>query len=170
MLRRVSFALNLLAIALGWFCASQIWATAELIDTPNVITASGTDSYPQLTFIFSTGLVMLWLARYFNSIFSKFLASAVLALMVSTSLPVLFDASSGSLSILSPQITKVSGISDWLAQTQLITHSVYNSTAADITLICVMICFLTSLVLLWTKKPGQTKKQFTTRIDNLPSW
>jgi preprotein translocase subunit SecG len=162
--------LNLVSIGVGWIFASQIWAKATLLDNAKTVSVSGVDAYPQLTFIFCIGLLMLWLMRYFNSVFTKFLANAVLALMLSTSLPVLFDSASSSLQILSPQISKVAGISDWLGQAELIKSSTYNNLAADVTVIALGIWFITSIALLWATKPGQTDKDFVTRIEKLPSW
>lgn len=170
MIRRVVLFANVLSLIVGFTFASQTWARVTLVDNPKELQISGTEAYPQLTFVFGLGLAMIWLARYFNSLFSKFLASAVLFLLAATALPVMFDSASSSLEVLKPQIAAVTGISDWLGQSQLISASYYNNFAADLTVLSVLVGFVCSTVLLWIPKPGQKQKRLSTRIDNLPSW
>jgi hypothetical protein len=105
-----------------------------------------------------------------NSVFSKFITTAVIVFLVSAASPVWFESASGSLSILSPEIAKVTGVSDWLGQTELIISSFYNHVAADFFVIALIFWFATLVIFIWSNKPGQVRKQFVTRIDNLPSW
>jgi hypothetical protein len=170
MVRRISLVTSAVFLGLAWILAAQVWASAVVTESGIRIKISGIDSYPQLTFIFFTGLIMLWLSRYMNSVFTQFITSAVLALLLSTTLPILFDAASSSIQILGPQISKLSGVSDWLGQSELLSTPFYNSFASDLTLVSLGLWFVSAVTYLWAPKQGQKRKEFTTRIDNLPSW
>jgi hypothetical protein len=169
-MRRIVVFLNLVALIAAWVLASQTWAATTVIDTQNRLSISGLDAYPQLSFLLITGLLILWLTRYLNSVFSKFLTSAVVVLLMATSSPVWFDSAAGSVSILNQEISKVTGVSDWLGQSTLIEKSYYNHFMADVFVISLMIWCTTLVYILWSKRPGESKKEFVTRIDKLPSW
>lgn len=169
-MRRISLLTHLGSTILAWFFASQVWASATVIESQNNLSVSGLDAYPQITFILLTGLLILWLTRYLNSLFAKFLTTAVVILLFATASPTWFESASGSLSILSPQISKATGVSDWLGQSELITNSFYNHFAADLFVIFLITWFISLVSLLWMKKKNQNATNLVTRIDNLPSW
>lgn len=169
-MRRLALLVNLASLIGSWILASQVWAAATVTVTQTRLEISGLDAYPQLSFLLLTGLLILWLSRYLNSIFSKFLTTAVVFLLLATASPVWFESASGSLAILGPQIAKATGVSDWLGQSELIQGGFYNHTIADSFVIALILWFLSLVFLLWTKRAGESKKEFVTRIDNLPSW
>jgi hypothetical protein len=169
-MRRISFLANLSSTFLAWVFASQVWASTSIIESQNRLSVTGLDAYPQVAFILLTGVLILWLTRYLNSLFAKFLTSAVVILLFATASPTWFESASGSLSILSPQISKATGVSDWLGQSDLITNSSYNHLAADCFVISLIIWFVSLLALLWLRKKDQPVSNLATRIDNLPSW
>ncbi len=162
--------LNLASLIAGWVLASQVWAATTVVESGSRLTISGLDAYPQITFLLLTGLLILWLSRYLNSLFSKFLTTAVVVLLLATASPIWFESASGSLNILMPQISKATGVSDWLGQSELIRGSSYGHTAADGFVVTLIVWFISLTVLLWTNRVGESKKEFVTRIDKLPSW
>jgi len=169
-LRRIALAINAVSVIAAWFFASQEWAATTVIESQNRITVSGLDAYPQITFILLTGVLILWLTRYLNSLFSRFLTTAVVVLLFATASPTWFESASGSLSILSPQISKATGVSDWLGQSELIQASVYNHFAADLFVVFLIAWFVSLVVLLWMRQRNQKATNLVTRIDKLPSW
>lgn len=169
-MRRVALLVNLASLIAAWVLAAQVWASTTVNESQARLSISGLDAYPQLTFLMLTGLLILWLARYLNSIFSKFLTSAVVVLLFATASPVWFESASGSLSILGPQIAKATGVSDWIGQSDLIHSSFYNHIVADSFVIALILWFASLVLILWLKRAGESKKEFVTRIDNLPSW
>ena len=169
-MRRISFLLNLGSTFSAWIFASQVWASTTVIESQTRLSVTGIDAYPQITFILLTGLLILWLTRYLNSLFAKFLTSAIVILLFATASPTWFESASGSLSILSPQISKSTGVSDWLGQSELIQNSSYNHLSADLFVISLISWFISLLIILWSKKKGQKDTNLATRIDNLPSW
>lgn len=162
--------MNLAALTGSWALASQVWAATTVIESQTRLVISGLDAYPQLTFLLLTGLLILWLTRYLNSVFSKFLTTAVVVLLFATVSPVWFESASGSLSILSPQISKATGVSDWLGQSELIQNDFYNHLVADFFVIAIIFWFVSLIFLLWSHRAGESKNEFVTRIDKLPSW
>lgn len=162
--------MNLVSLLSAWALASQVWATSTILESQTRLAISGLDAYPQLTFLLLTGLLILWLTRYLHSVFSKFLTTAVVVLLFATASPVWFESASGSLSILSPLISKATGVSDWLGQSDLIGDSSYNHVVADSFVIALIVWLLSLFFLLWSKRPGESKNEFVTRIDKLPSW
>lgn len=169
-MRRLLLLINLSALAVAWFFASQNWAFATISETGLVLSISGLDAYPQLTFLMLTGVLLLWLSRYLNSLFSKFLSSAVSVLLFATSSPVWFESASGSVSVLSPQIAKATGVSDWLGQSELIQEISYNHFAADFFIVALVLWFVSLVWLIWSEGSTGKSKKLVTRIDNLPSW
>lgn len=169
-MRKIAILVNLVALLVSWVLASQVWAAATIVESQTRLSISGLDAYPQLTFLLLTGLLILWLTRYLNSVFSRFLTTAVVVLLFATASPVWFESASGSLAILGPQISKATGVSDWLGQSELIHDSFYNHVIADSFVIALIAWFLSLVLLLWSKRTGETKKEFVTRIDKLPSW
>lgn len=170
MLRRIALPLNLIALIAAWALASQAWASTTITETQTEISISGLDAYPQITFILLTGLLILWVSKYLGSIFGKFLTSAVTFLLFATATPIWFESASGSLAILSPQISKLTGVSDWLGQSELIQDSQYDHLAADSFVIALIVWLVTLIYRLWSRPKGQAKTEFVTRIDKLPSW
>ncbi|MEY3856169.1 MAG: hypothetical protein RJA45_639 [Actinomycetota bacterium] len=169
-MRRISILINVVSILLAWMFASQVWASTTVIESQTGLSVSGLDAYPQISFILLTGVLVLWLTRYLNSLFAKFLTTAVVILLFATASPTWFESASGSLSILSPQISKSTGVSDWLGQSELIQNSSYNHLSADLFVISLISWFISLLIILWSKKKGQKDTNLATRIDNLPSW
>lgn len=169
-MRRIAVLANLLSVILAWIFASQVWASTTVSESQNRLSVTGLDAYPQVTFILLTGLLMLWLSRYLNSLFSKFLTSAVSLLLFATASPIWFESASGSLSILRSQISKATGVSDWLGQSDLIESSVYNHFAADMFVIFIITWLVSLFLLLWLRRSGENKANLATRIDKLPSW
>ncbi|MFM2384833.1 MAG: hypothetical protein RL166_707 [Actinomycetota bacterium] len=169
-MRRFTLLINISSLVIAWYFASQQWATATISETGQVLAISGLDAYPQLSFLMLTGLLLLWLSRYLNSLFSKFLASAVSVLLLATSSPIWFESASGSASILSPQIAKATGVSDWLGQAELIEKVVYNHIAADFFIIALIIWFGSLVWFVWSASATEKAKKLVTRIDNLPNW
>ena len=170
MLRRIALPLNLIALIVAWIFASQTWASTIVSESQTTLSISGLDAYPQITFILLTGLLILWVSKYLGSIFGKFLTTAITVLLFATASPVWFESASGSFSILSPQISKVTGVSDWLGQSDLIKNSQYNHLAADSFVIFLIIWLISLIYLLWSKPKGKARAEFVTRIDKLPSW
>lgn len=170
MLRRVALIANLAFIAAAWFCASQVWASAVIFDTQEAVSISATEAYPQLIIVFSAGILLVWISRYLEAVFARFISSAVVLFLFAAAAPVWFDAASGSLNILATQITKKTGVSDWIAQSELITKSFYNHLASDIFILALIGWLISAITLLWTRKAGSASPKFATRIDKLPSW
>lgn len=170
MLRRIIILSNLFSLAAAWYFASQPWASITIIESKKFISVSGAEAYQQLSFVLLTGLLILWLSRYLNSSFLKFLTSSIVIFLLAAASPVWFDSASGSVSILNPQIAKVTGISDWSGQVELIENANFNHFAADMFIISLIVWSLSLIFVLWSKKPGQNAKQFVTRIDKLPEW
>lgn len=169
-MRRIVLLVNIFSLLSAWLCASQTWASADIIESGKTVSTSGLEGYPQLAFLLATGILILWLSRYMNSVFSKFLTSAVVVFLIAAASPVWFDSASGSLSILGGQISKLTGVSDWLGQGDLLKNTFFNHLMADLFVIATIFWFLSLLFLIWAGKPGQERKEFVTRIDNLPSW
>lgn len=161
------FASSVLAL---WIFASQIWAESDIVDSATRISITGLVAYPQLTFIILAWTVILFIGRYIKSVFGKFLMSAISILLFATAAPVWFESASGSLAILSPQIAKVVGVSDWRSQEQLLTNSFYNHMAADLFVIALIVGLISSLIYLWIGFSRPNSSTFATRIDNLPRW
>lgn len=170
MVRRTALLLNLAFICGSWISAAQIWASATLIESKETLSISAVDAYPQLGIILSAGVLLAWVSRYLQAVFSRFLASAIVLFLFSAAAPVWFDSAAGSLNILSPLILKKTGVSDWLAQSELIESGDYNHLASDLFILMLIGWLVTAVVLLWTNKPGTKDKKFATRIDNLPRW
>lgn len=169
-MKRIALLVNLVSIVGAWLAASQIWASATITESQTRLSVTGLDAYPQIAFILLTGLLIIWLTRHLNSLFAKFLTTAVVTLLLATASPTWFESASGSLTILSPQISKSTGVSDWLGQSELIEDSVYNHVAADFFVICIVAWFISLVLLLWASKQGEKSSNLVTRIDNLPSW
>lgn len=169
-MRRLFLVTNLLSIGVAWFSASQIWASATISETGQLVSISGLDAYPQVTFLLLTGVLIVWLTRYLTSLFSKFLASAVAVLLAATSAPIWFESAAGSISILTPQIAKLTGVSDWLGQSELIELIVYNHLFSDTFILTLIFWFFSVLGLIWAPRASSKSDKLVTRIDNLPSW
>lgn len=169
-MRKLSVALNILAVLSLWILASQIWASATISQTQNEISISGIDAYPQIVLILLIGLLVLWLAKYLNSLFAKFLTSTVVVLLFATAAPIWFESASGSLAVLRPQLTATTGISDLQGQMELVSTNSYNHLAADGFVVALFIWCASLLLLIWSRNSGISGKQFGTRIDKLPSW
>lgn len=169
-MRRIALIVNVLSLLAAWALATQVWAATTVIESQTRLAVSGLEAYPQLPFLLMTGILILWVSRYLSSVFSKFLTTAVAVLLFATASPVWFESASGSLSILSPQISKATGVSDWLGQSGLIQNSFYNHLAADSFVIALIFWFVSLVLLLWVRRHGESKNVFVTRIDNLPSW
>jgi hypothetical protein len=171
MLRRFSIIVFLAAVTASWVTASQVWASALIAESRLEVFSSAIDGYPQLSFVLLTWVLIFWLIRYLKSVFTRFLVSAVLVLLFATLFPVWFDSASGSLTILSGQIAKKTGVSDWEGQRALLASSEFNHLSADVFVIAVVAAFLSLLLLIWLPKvKGENSSKFVTRIDNLPSW
>lgn len=153
-----------------WVLASQVWAESDIIESGTRISITGLAAYPQLTFILVAWTIILAIGRYIKSVFGKFLISAISILLFATAAPVWFESASGSMAILSPQISKVTGVSDWVSQGELLTNSFYNHLSADLFVIALIIGFTSSLVFLWMGLTRRDPLTFATRIDNLPRW
>lgn len=169
-LRRIALIVNLGTFVTAWILSSQTWASAVINETEIEVLISGNSAYPQIAFLLLTGILIIWLTKYLNSFFSKFLITAVTVLLVASASPVWFESASGSLSVLRPEIAKVTGISDWLGQSSIIKSSYYNHFAADFFVLALILWFISIIIFIWSSKPEQKGKQFVTRIDNLPSW
>lgn len=169
-MRRLSFVVNLVSLVTCWFFASQTWASATIIETNQSVTISGLDAYPQLTFLLVTGLLIIWLSRYLNSLFSKFLTTAVAVLLLATSAPVWFESAAGSIAILAPQIAKATGVSDWLGQSELLERTSFDHFSADMCVLGLIFWFLSIAWLIWSPRIGEKSEKLVTRIDKLPNW
>lgn len=151
--------------------ASQTWASAVVTDSRTAISISAIDAYPQLTLILVAWTLAFWLARYLKSFFTRFIVTAVIVLLFASAFPIWFESASGSLQVLSPQIAKLTGISDWETQSGLLSQGYYNHFAADFFIILLVMALVAAIVSIWLPAKGQKlSSQFTTRIDNLPSW
>ena len=170
MLRRLAIIFNLIFLAASWFCASQIWASAVITDSQELVSISATEAYPQLVIVFTAGLLLIWISRYLEAVFARFLGSAIVLFMFSTAAPVWFDSAAGSLNILSSLISKKTGVSDWYSQISLISDTYYNHIASDVFILVLIGWLISAITLLWTRRIGSTAPKFSTRIDNLPSW
>jgi hypothetical protein len=153
-----------------WVLASQTWASAVIIDTDQAVQISGLEAYPQISIALVVWLLIAFVVRYTRSLFSRFMLTAVLFLSVAILAPILFESSSGSLTILSPSLAKATGVSDWTTQSNLISDGIYNHLAADLFLVFLIVGFLASAVRNWQPAKGRTGSVLTTRIDDLPSW
>lgn len=169
-MRRIFLTVYLLAVGAGWLLASQVWSAARIIDSQKHIEVSALDAYPQLSVIFVVWLLLVWLLRYFNSGFTKFMLSAVIFLLFSTAAPVWFDSAAGSFALLSPQISKLTGVSDFAGQASLIDSLTFNHGAADFFIISMVLAVISGIALVWLPKRTQERSNFSTRIDKLPSW
>lgn len=169
-MRRIVIFLFACSVISMWIMASQVWAQAEIIGSNTLVSITGLNAYPQLTFILVAWSIIFAIGRYINSIFGKFLISSVSVLLFATAAPVWFESASGSMSILSPEITKVTGISDWISQGDVITNPIYNHLSADLFLIGMIVGLVSSLFYLWMGLRSADSRNFTTRIDNLPRW
>lgn len=169
-MRRLGFLVNVVSLVACWFFASQTWASATIIETDQTLTISGLDAYPQLTFLLVTGLLVIWISKYLNSLFSKFLTTAVIVLLLATSAPVWFDSAAGSISILAPQIAKATGVSDWLGQSELLARTSFDHLSADMFVLGLIFWFLSIVWLIWSPRIGEKSEKLVTRIDKLPTW
>jgi hypothetical protein len=169
-MRKVVVGLFSLSVLAMWILASQIWAETGIVDSSTRVSITGLEAYPQLTFILVAWTLILAIGRYVKAVFGKFLISAVSILLFATAAPVWFESASGSLAILSPQISRTTGVSDWQSQSNLLSDSFYNHLSADLFVIALIVGFASSLVYLWMglSRPGAAS--FSTRIDKLPSW
>jgi hypothetical protein len=153
-----------------WILASQVWAQSDIIESGTNVSITGLAAYPQLTFILVAWTIILAIGRYIKSFFGKFLMSAISILLFATAAPVWFESASGSMAILSPQISKVTGVSDWVSQGELLTNSFYNHLSADLFVIALITGLISSLIFLWMGLTRSGSGAFATRIDNLPRW
>jgi hypothetical protein len=169
-MRRVIILIYFFAVLVCWITGSQTWASATIIETGQRVTISGIDAYPQLTFLLLTGLLIVWLSRYLNSLFSKFLTTAVVVLLLATSAPVWFESAAGSMSILSPQIAKATGVSDWLGQSDLLEKASFDHFSADVFVTGLILWLISTLWLIWSPRNAEGSKKLVTRIDKLPTW
>lgn len=167
--RLIAPAIFLSVIAM-WVFAAQTWASANIRDTETQIAVSALDAYPQLTLIFVSWLLILFITRYVQSLFGRFILSAVLILLFATAAPVWFESASGSLNILREQIAAKTAVSDWQAQLELIDNGVYNHLYADGFVLLLIASLTLSLVQVWFGQSRNSKARNLTRIDSLPKW
>ena len=168
-MKRLVVSVQLLSIALLWIFGSQVWASATITDQAKSIQVTGLEAYPQLLVGLVVWLLIAFVARYVKSLFGKFLLTAVTVLLIATMSPVWFESASGSLSVLSSSISKLTGVSDWASQSQLLSDGYYNHLAADLFVIFLILCFTTSIVRIWQNTSSDGSKPLT-RIDQLPKW
>lgn len=162
---------NFVFLVAAWILASQVWASGILVETEEAISVTAVEAYPQVTIVLVVWALLSIFTRYFTSFFSKFLFTAVTVLLFATISPMWFDSAAGSLGILKPQITKLTGIADVNAALSQLETSVYDHTTADVFVIVIVLGLLSTLARIWvgSVKNG-SNTQLATRIDNLPNW
>ena len=169
-MRRAALLVNLLALLGMFILGSQVWASATLTESLVRVEISGLEAFPQLSVILVAWILIVFVSRYVDSLFGRFILSAVLFLLFATSAPVLFESSSGSLKVLSPRIAAVTGIGDWNAQVLLLTDTAFAHLYADLFIILLIVSFTMTLVLIWSRRGSSPKRALSTRIDRLPEW
>lgn len=169
-MRRAALLIDLLALLGMFICGSQVWASATLAESLARVEISGLEAFPQLSVILVAWVLILFVSRYVDSLFGRFILSAVLFLLFATSAPVLFESASGSLKVLSPRIAALTGIGDWNAQVLLLTDTAFSHLYADLFIIMLIVSFTTTLILIWSRRGSSAKPALSTRIDRLPEW
>ncbi len=169
-MKRIVVLSQILSLAMMWIFASQTWASGAVTDTAQTIQVSGLEAYPQITIALVVWLLVAFVGRYTKSLFGRFMLTCVSMLTVAILSPIWFESAAGSLTILSPLIAKASGISDWAAQSELISNGTYNHLSADLFVIFLIVGFIASIAASWIPAKGLKATPLTTRIDNLPSW
>jgi hypothetical protein len=170
-MRRALLLSNFLLLITAWILASQVWASGVLVDTEQIISVTAVEAYPQVTIVLVVWALLSIFTRYFTSFFSKFLFTAITVLLFATVSPMWFDSAAGSLNILKPQITKLTGIADWNSAMSQLATSFYDHTVADFFVIVLVLGLVSTLARIWlgsAKPDGGTT--LTTRIDKLPKW
>jgi hypothetical protein len=167
--KRLVVSAQLLSISLLWIFGSQVWASATITDQARSIQVTGLEAYPQLLVGLVVWLLIAFVSRYVKSLFGKFLLTAVTVLLIATMSPVWFESASGSLSVLSPSVAKLTGVSDWASQSQLLSNGFYNHFAADLFVITLIVCFSATVIRIWKNTSPDGSKPLT-RIDQLPKW
>ena len=168
-MKRLLIPIQLASIAVLWILGSQTWASAFVAETQQEVQVSGLEAYPQLSIVLAVWLLIAFVARYLRSLFARFMMSAVLVLSMAILSPILFESASGSLAILSPSLSKATGVSDWATQSNLIDGGFYNHLATDLFVVFLVIGFIASTANCWQAPKGQ-KSSLSTRIDELPKW
>jgi hypothetical protein len=161
---------QLLSVFGMWLMTSQTWASATITESQMRVEVSGLEAYPQITVSLVVWLLLVFVAGYVKSFFGRFLLSAVSILTTAILSPTWFESASGSLSILSPKIGKLTGVSDWATQGSLISNESYNHLAADLFIIFLIIAFASSITRYWLPSKGTRITSLKTRIDDLPRW
>jgi hypothetical protein len=169
-MKRIVVLSQILSLAMMWIFASQTWASGVVTDTAQTIQVSGLEAYPQITIALVVWLLVAFVGRYTKTLFGRFMLTCVSMLTVAILSPIWFESAAGSLTILSPQIAKATGVSDWPAQSQLISNGTYNHLSADLFVIFLIAGFIASITASWIPAKGSKATPLTTRIDNLPSW
>jgi len=170
MIKRLSILISLLSIVTAWILSGQVWAIATITETQQQISATATESYPQIALVLTIWLLIILFSRYVKGFFGKFLLSAVTLLLFATVSPVWFDSAAGNVQILSGAITKAVGISDWQAQQELLTKVYYQHTIADFFVIAIIVGLISTLFVVWSGLPKGNASILETRVDRLPKW
>ena len=168
-MRRIALITQVASIVFLWVFGSQVWAEATVTEQAKLIQISGLEAYPQLTIGMVVWLLIAFVSKYIKSLFGKFIISAASVLIVATMSPIWFESASGSMTILGPQISKLTGVSDWGSQVALISNENYNHLAADLFVILLVVCFASTLIRIWQRN-GEKGAVPLTRIDQLPKW
>lgn len=169
-LRQIPLLGLLVSLISAFALSSQVWASALISDSQLPVSATGLDSYPQISIVLLTWVVLLFVSRYVNSFFGKFLLSSVLVMMMATTLPIFFGAASMNLSILQTRVASATGIAGWAEQEVLLSDTTFNSVAAEGFCLALVFCFAFSIWLVWSRTERGTNKSLETRIDRLPQW
>jgi len=169
-MKKIVVLFQLISLAMMWIFASQTWALAVITDTEQTVQVSGLEAYPQIAIALVVWPLVAFVGRYTKSLFGRFMLTCVSFLTVAILSPIWFESAAGSLTILSPLIAKATGVSDWAAQSELISNGTYNHLSADLFVIFLIVSFIASITGSWTPSKGTKATPLTTRIDNLPSW
>lgn len=169
-MKRLVLLLQLASVLGMWIMTSQTWAGARISETQQQVEITGLEAYPQITVSLVVWLLLVFVAGYVKSFFGRFLLSAISVLTTAILAPTWFESASGSLTILSQKISKLTGVSDWASQGSLISNSYYNHLAADLFIIFLIVAFASSMTRYWLPAKGAKIIELKTRIDDLPQW
>jgi len=170
LIRRLALVAQLASIVGMWILSSQVWASANITETNKPVQVSGLEAYPQLSITLVVWLLICFVSGYAKSLFPRFILSAISIFTVSIQAPVWFESASGSLAVLGTSVAKITGVSDWEAQQNLIDAGFYNHFAADLFVILLIICFIATITRIWARTSAAKSTPLTTRIDDLPNW
>ena len=135
---KLQVRVSILLMAVITIGASLTWQSARLDEQALSVEASGFSGFTEIGLFLALQILGLFGVRYWNRLGAWIATSLVALLSIATIWPILSAVASEDFRIIQKQVTKLTGIADWQAQTDVLTNLSVNMPAILTTVIAML--------------------------------